>query len=95
MFGIIGTKKIEAEDKVVVDLSKATIDVKVNGEVVNNVTNILLKKDDKVELVVNNISENVIVIVRICKKNKLNYCINYYHSFNHNIQYIYIFIILI
>ena len=59
MFGIIGTKKIEAEDKVVVDLSKATIDVKVNGEVVNNVTNILLKKDDKVELVVNNISENV------------------------------------
>lgn len=58
VFGIIGTKKIVEEDKEIVDLSKVTVDVKVNDEVVENVNNILLDKKDKVELVVNNINED-------------------------------------
>jgi len=58
VFGIIATKKVVEEEQVV-DLSKVTVDVKVNDEIVGNVTNILLDKEDKVELVVNNIDENV------------------------------------
>jgi len=52
LFGIVGIKK-----EIVVDLTKATVDVKVNNEVVSEVTNILLDKDDKVELVINNIDD--------------------------------------
>lgn len=56
VFGIIGTKKVVEEE--IVDLSKVTVDVKVNDEVVEDVNNILLEKEDKVELVINNINED-------------------------------------
>jgi len=58
LFGIIGTKKVVEEEKEIVDLSKVTVDIKVDGEVVKNVNNILLTKEEKVELVVNNNNED-------------------------------------
>jgi len=58
VFGIIGTKKVVEEEKEIVDLSKVTVDIKVNDEVVVDVNNILLEKEDKVELVVNNINDD-------------------------------------
>jgi len=56
VFGIIGTKKVVEEQ--IVDLSKVTVDVKVNDEVVENVNHILLEKEDKVELVLNNLGKD-------------------------------------
>ena len=58
VFGIIATKKEVVEEKVV-DLTNVKVDVKINDVVLEDTTNILLDSDDKMDLVVGNIDENI------------------------------------
>ena len=58
MFGIIATKKEVVEEQIV-DLSNVTVGVKVNDDVLEDASNILLDSDDKIELIVNDIDKTL------------------------------------
>lgn len=58
LYGIVGTnyEVVEEEKEEIVDLSKVNINISVNDEVLEDATNILLSREDKLDVVVNNIN---------------------------------------